>query len=119
MQRVEIDIWTFREQPLPGESVPADITGYHVEAVDGGIGSIQEVRYDIGASFVVIDTGPWIFGREVMLPAGVIERIDHDGEKVFVGRTKDEIKSAPSYEPELFDEHYRENLGDYYRGFAN
>ncbi len=119
MQRVEIDIWTFREQPLPGEAIPEDITGYDVEAVDGGIGSIQEVRYDTGSSFVVIDTGPWIFGREVMLPAGVIERVDHQGKTVHVARTRDEIKGAPPYEPELFDEEYRENLGDYYRSFAN
>ena len=103
MHRVEIDIWTFRQQPLPGEELPEDITGYSVEARDGSIGSIQEVRYDIGSSFVVVDTGPWIFGRHVMLPAGVIERVDHEAKNVYVGRTKDEIKSSPTYEPELYD----------------
>ena len=119
MHHVEIDIWTFRQLPLPGEELPADITGYDVEASDGSIGSIQEVRYDIGESFVVVDTGPWIFGRQVMLPAGVIERVDHDAKSVHVGRTKDEIKSSPPYEPELYDEGYRSNLGDYYRSFAD
>jgi hypothetical protein len=119
MQRVEIDIWTFRQQPLPGEELPEDITGYSVEATDGSIGSIDEVRYDTGSSFVVADTGPWIFGRKVMLPAGVIERVDHDTKTVYVGRTKDEIKSSPAYDEELFDETYRADLGDYYRSFAD
>jgi len=34
-----------------------------------------------------VDTGPWIFGKKVMLPAGVISRVDHDDEQVFVNRT--------------------------------
>ena len=31
-----------------------------------------------------------------MLPAGVIESVDHDREMIFVERTKDEIKGARS-----------------------
>ncbi len=54
-----------------------------------------------------------------MLPAGVIERVDHDARTVYVGRTKDEIKSSPPYDEELFDEGYRADLGDYYRSFAD
>jgi hypothetical protein len=30
----------------------------------------------------VVDTGPWIFGRKVLLPAGVVERIDTVEHKV-------------------------------------
>ena len=60
-------------------------------------------------------TGPWIFGRTVMLPVGVIERIDHENETVYVGRTKDEIKHAPEYDPHANDpDAYRERLGVYY-----
>ena len=39
--------------------------------------------------------GPWIFGKKIMLPAGVLKTVDHVNEKVFVNRTKDEIKNAP------------------------
>ena len=50
-----------------------------------------------------------------MLPAGVIDRIDRDDKKVFVSRTKDEIKSAPEFDEELgFSEDYRASLGEYY-----
>ena len=46
----------------------AATTGYHVEALDGSIGKIDEATYEVGKSFVIVGTGPWIFGRKVMLP---------------------------------------------------
>ena len=46
----------------------------------------------------MVDTGPWIFGKKVMLPAGVLKTVDHVNEKVFVNRTKDEIKNAPEFD---------------------
>jgi hypothetical protein len=51
----------------------------------------------------------------VVLPAGVIDRVDFDDERVFVNRTKDEIKNAPEYdESKLRDDAYRAELGGYY-----
>jgi hypothetical protein len=55
-----------------------DLTGYRVEATDGGIGSIDEPTYDVGSACLVVDSGPWIFGCKVLLPAGTVQRIDHD-----------------------------------------
>jgi hypothetical protein len=49
-----------------------DLTGYSIAAVDGDIGRVDEATHEIDASHLVIDTGPWIFGRKVMLPAGVV-----------------------------------------------
>ena len=43
----------------------------------------------------MVDTGPWIFGRKVVLPAGAIETIDLDNHKVVVRLTKDQIKGSP------------------------
>ena len=74
------DIWTYREQAW----TTSNFVGYGVEALDGGIGKIDEASYDVGAGYIVVDTGPWIFGKKVMLPAGVISRVDHDDEKVYV-----------------------------------
>jgi hypothetical protein len=86
-----------------------------VEARDGGIGKIDEASYDVEASYIVVDTGPWIFGKKVLLPAGVINRIDHDDEKVYVDRTKDQIKNAPEFDENRYrDDTYRNDLGSYY-----
>ena len=35
--------------------------------MDGEIGKIDEATYDVGSAFVVVDTGPWILGRKVLI----------------------------------------------------
>ncbi|WP_327418580.1 PRC-barrel domain containing protein [Streptomyces sp. NBC_01233] len=90
-----------------------DLIGYKVEATDGGIGKIDKHSEDVGASHVVVDTGVWIFGRHVLLPAGTIRRIDTVEEKVYVDRTKQQIKDAPD-----FDETKRSGEPGYLEQFA-
>lgn len=111
------DIWSYREESGlgTGTRTALDITGYSVEALDGGIGKVDEASYDVGSSYIVVDTGPWIFGKKVMLPAGVIDRIDAEDERVYVNRTKDQIKDAPEFDESSYrDEAYRGELGGYY-----
>jgi hypothetical protein len=63
----------------------------------------------------VVDTGPWIFGKKVLLPAAVIQRVDLDSQTVYVDRTKDEIKDAPEFDESLYrNEDYRSRVGSYY-----
>jgi hypothetical protein len=109
------DVWTYRDTALGAATSGTDVIGYNVEALDGSIGKVDEATYDAGAAFIVVDTGPWIFGKKVMLPAGVIRDADRDEEKVFVNRTKDQIKNAPEFDDTLTgDENYRTQLGSYY-----
>jgi hypothetical protein len=104
-----VDMWTFKT------ATNIDLSGFKVEATDGDIGKVDEATNEIGGSFIVVDTGPWIFGKKVMLPAGVIRDLDLDTETVFVNRTKDQIKNAPEFdEKEYRDEGYRDELGRYY-----
>jgi hypothetical protein len=108
--------WDYRNTAgFTGEEV--DLTGYSIAAVDGDIGHVNEATGEIGSSYLVVDTGPWIFGRKVMLPAGVVERIDTEERKVYVDRTKEQIKDAPDYDEMLRNNpEYRETLGGYYSG---
>ena len=104
-------MWSYRQS----DWTSMDLTGFNVEAVDGGIGKIDEATYEADAGYVVVDTGPWIFGKKVLLPAGVIRDIDLDSEKVFVDRSKDEIKNAPEFDESGYREPaYRERVGGYY-----
>lgn len=92
-----------------------DLTGYSVEATDGGIGKVDESTNDVGSSYIVVDTGPWIFGKKRMLPAGVIDRVDRNDEKIYVSRSKDEIKDAPEFDETKYREDaYRDEVGTYY-----
>lgn len=105
------DIWRYRDTSVTGSSV----VGYRIEALDGEIGKVDEADDTVGSSYLVVDTGPWIFGKRVMLPAGVIERVDHTREAVFVNRTKDEIKDAPEFDQDSYrDDAHRGELGSYY-----
>ena len=112
----EVEIWTYRDPDTLGADVSrgVDLTGFGVEALDGSIGSIDEATYEVGASYIVVDTGPWIFGHKVVLPAGVVERIDLQDEKLYVGRTKDQIKNAPALETTVSHEDRVGVLGHYY-----
>ena len=115
----QIDLWTYPDASTLGLDVArgVDLTGFSVEATDGGIGKIDEATYDTSRSYIVVDTGPWIFGKKVMLPAGVIHRVDLDTETVYVNRSKDEIKHAPELnESRYHDDAYRAELGGYYGG---
>ena len=105
------DMWAWRDQSWAG----LDLVGFGVEATDGGIGKVDEATHDVGGTYIVVDTGPWIFGKKVLLPAGVVQTVDIDEGKVFVKRTKDEIKNAPEYDDDRkADEDYRAELGAYY-----
>ncbi|MCL7491558.1 MULTISPECIES: PRC-barrel domain containing protein [Streptomyces] len=108
------DIWGY--QPTAGYTAGASLTGYKVEATDGSIGKVDKHSDEVGASYLVVDTGVWIFGKHVLLPAGTVSRIDDAEEKIYVERTKAEIKDAPEFEKEkhLGDAGYHEQVGIYY-----
>ena len=107
------EMWSYTT--TAGIATGTDLTGFSVEAIDGGIGKVDEATNEVGGSFVVVDTGPWIFGKKVMLPAGVIRDIDLDAETVFVNRPKDQIKNAPEFDEQTYrDEPYRSELSGYY-----
>jgi hypothetical protein len=104
------DLWTYRPDLAPGELV-----GYDVEAIDGSIGKVDEATARAGASYAVVDTGSWIFGKKVLLPAGLIERVDPGSRTLYVARSKDELKDAPEFDESSYrDERYRDQLSAYY-----
>jgi hypothetical protein len=111
MQQTMTDIWVFRDQAWSG----IDLTGFDVESTDGKIGSVSDASREVSSSFIVVDTGPWIFGHKALLPAGTISSVDTLDRKVFVNLTKDQIKNAPEFdESKKLDENYRRDLGEYY-----
>jgi len=124
----QIWLWDFRyeglpdqpdevEQPQDGTETSAhesmSLYGFGVEALDGSVGHVEQTIQENGFARVVVDTGPWIFGTKVVLPAGVVDRVDRAAEKVYVRRTKDEIKAAPRFDEGAQDE-YLHQLGSYY-----
>lgn len=107
------DPWNYRQEA--GYAPGSDIAGYKIAATDGDIGKVDKATYETDAASIVVDTGPWILGRKVLLPAGVVQSIDSEDEKVYVDRTKEEIKNAPEYDPDEPDDiGSRDQIGKYY-----
>ncbi len=112
----EVEMWVFSVESGIGADPTQgiDVSGFGVEALDGGIGKVDEATYEENAHGLVVDTGPWIFGKKVVLPAGVVDRVDPDEEKVYVHRTKDQIKDSPRFGETELDTGARGEMGDYY-----
>jgi hypothetical protein len=109
-EEMPVDIWSYREI-----ATDLDLTGFSVEAKDGEIGKVDHATYDLEAGSIVVDTGPWIIGKKVMLPAGTIESIDPEDGTVYLDRNKEEIKNAPEYDPTGYvEQEYRIKLAEYY-----
>jgi hypothetical protein len=61
-----------------------DLGGYAIHASDGEIGRVDQHDLATGVGYLLVATGPWILGRTVLLPASVIERVDHENQGVYV-----------------------------------
>jgi hypothetical protein len=111
-----VEVW----EPLGdanASGAPADVVGFGVEATDGHIGKVDEASIEPGSSCLVVDTGFWIFGKQRMIPAALVERIDRDEEKVYVRLTKEQVRDAPDYDArrhESDEAGYHQEVGDYF-----
>ncbi|MFJ6577001.1 PRC-barrel domain-containing protein [Streptomyces sp. NPDC091368] len=107
-------MWSY--QSTSGHLAGTDLTGYKVEATDGSIGKVDKHSDQLDDSYLVVDTGVWIFGKEVLLPASTVIRVDPQDEKIFVNLTKEQVKNAPEFhrDKHLGDAGYRQDLGTYY-----
>ena len=108
-----LDVWTYRQTVAKAPTL--DLGGFKVEATDGEIGKVDLSTNEAAQSWIVVDTGPWILGKKVVLPASTVERVEMNRRIVFIDRTKDEIKNAPEFDPARgVDRSYRDELAAYY-----
>ena len=71
------DMFTFKDQLQKGETTGShELEGYDVEATDGSIGQVLTASYEAAESYLVVDTGSWLLSNKVVLPAGVVERVE-------------------------------------------
>ncbi len=108
------NLWGY--QPTVGHTAGTDLIGYKVEATDGSIGKVDKHSDDVTSSYLVVDTGVWIFGKHVLLPAGTVSRVDNDDKKIYVDLTKDQIKDSPEFDKDkhVGDADFHRTTGEYY-----
>ncbi|MER7644455.1 PRC-barrel domain containing protein [Streptomyces sp. NPDC087305] len=108
-------IWGY--QPTIGHATGTDLIGYTVEALDGSIGKVDKYSDDVAAAYLVVDTGVWIFGQHVLLPAGTVNSVDHEDQKIYVGLTRDQIRESPEFDKDqhIGDAAYHQQVAEYYQ----
>jgi hypothetical protein len=71
------------------------VTGYHIQAADGPIGHVTSFMVDDKSWAIrelVVESGHWYSGKEILISPSKIERIGYDESKVFVNLTKADIQ---------------------------
>jgi hypothetical protein len=96
------------------------LVGFEVEATDGVVGQVERQTDGSGMPHLVVDTGMWVFGSSLLIPAGLITGIDSDSRRVVVGRAREEIKAAPRFarDSETTDVAYLSAVGNYYEALG-
>jgi hypothetical protein len=103
--------WTYHDGAW---SEGDEVVGYEVEAIDGTVGKVDEATSETGRSYVVVDTGFWIFDKRRLIPAGLVASIDHDARTVTVTLSKDQIKAAPDYDESAPHDEVRRRHEEHY-----
>ena len=106
-------VWTFQDDAL----ARIDLHGYQVQARDGAIGRVVQTIEGTGGGYLIIDPGVAMpFGRQLLIPVGLVETVEVDDKRVSVAADRRAIVNAPEYDPERpFDERSRSAFGDYFR----
>jgi hypothetical protein len=106
-------LWSWQDERWEDERERFD--GWDVEARDGQLGTVGEARFENGGAYVVVDTGTWIFGEKVLLPAGLVGRVDDDSKTLHVDVTRDQVEAAPAFDADGYQEQdYREAIAFHY-----
>lgn len=80
-----------------------EVTGYHIQAMDGEIGHVDDFLIDDetwAIRYLIIDTRNWWSGKKVLVSTQWIERVSWNESKVFINLPLEAIKQAPEYTEE-------------------
>jgi uncharacterized protein YrrD len=95
-----------------------EVSGYHIQAVDGEIGHVDDFIIDDetwAIRYLTIDTRNWWPGKKVLISPRWIERVSWGESKVFVNLSRATIKQSPEYtEESLLTRAYEAKLHRHY-----
>jgi len=96
-----------------------NLAGYTLQAQDGEVGKVKEFYFDDHhwtIRYVVVDTGNWISGRQVLISPYVITAVNKNEQNFAVALTKKQIENSPSLETDMpVSRQFEELYNEYYR----
>ena len=72
--------------------------GWTIHGLDGELGSIEEMLFDDEhwtIRYLIVNTGSWLLGRQVLLSPLSFESLDWENKKLNVNLTCEKIKNSP------------------------
>lgn len=94
-----------------------EVDGYHIEAVDGAIGHVDDFIFDDESwslRYFIVDTRDWLPGRHVLISTDWVERVSWGERKAYVALTRDEVRNSPEYDAKSFTEAAEDALHKHY-----
>ncbi len=74
------------------------LDGFRIHATDGDIGHLEDFYFDDDhwtVRYVVVKTGPWLFGREVLLAPPSFTEVDWARRELKASLSRGQIRDAP------------------------
>ncbi|MGB3312673.1 MAG: DUF2382 domain-containing protein [Nodosilinea sp.] len=110
----------YRETLADGQMGDLESYSIHTQGEER-VGTAKDLLVDDSGRFryVVVDTGPWIFGKNVLLPIG-LANFDYSKSRVYVnGLSKSQVENLPEYnENTVVDESYENQVRGQYKPLA-
>jgi hypothetical protein len=94
------------------------INGYAIVASDGHLGTVSDFLFDDVSwliRWLVVDTGNWLSGRKVLLPAFALGHLDAERREFSVRLTRQQVKDSPDIDTKRpVSRQMEANVYDYY-----
>jgi len=81
-----------------------NLKGLTIQALDGELGSVEEFYFDDetwGVRYLVVNTGGWLGGREVLISPMSITYTDWPAKRVQVSLTKKQVEQSPGIDTHM------------------
>jgi sporulation protein YlmC with PRC-barrel domain len=94
------------------------VTGYHIHAVDGAIGHVEDFLMDDSdwsIRWLVVDTKNWLPGKRVLISPRSIQEIDWADRQINLSVDRERVRGSPAYDASMIvDPVYEKAFHDYY-----
>lgn len=111
---------TGEQEPAPDPNLrsTSEVTGYHIHAMDGEIGHVQDFIVqdsDWGIRYLLVDTRNWLPGRRVLVSPMWVTDVNWAEEQVYANLPRETIRESPAFDAaRLASAQYQQQIEDYF-----
>src|SRR5688572_4505860 len=98
----------------------SQLQGYKIQADDGEIGSVEDFYFDDDKwtiRYLVVDTGKWLPGRQVLISPISIDRVAWGQKSVHVKLSRNQVQNSPGIDAHKPIPRQYESLFSRYYGY--